>query len=49
MSVPIPVDHLIIDLWSLISFLEKNLQTGTLAYPLGEKAKATVIYMAGMS
>ena len=47
MSDPIPVDHPIVDAWNLISFTEKNLQTGAVAYPLGEKARAAVIYTAG--
>ena len=44
MSDPISADHPILGAWSLISFTEKNLQTGAVAYPLGKKARATVIY-----
>jgi hypothetical protein len=46
MDDSIPPDHRIIGAWRLTSFTEKDLQTGSVAYPLGEKAKAIVIYTA---
>jgi hypothetical protein len=47
LSDPISADHPIVGAWTLTSFVEKNLQTGAVAYPLGERARAAVIYTAG--
>jgi hypothetical protein len=44
MGDAIPSDHLIVGAWRLVSFTEKDLQTGAVAHPLGERAKAAVIY-----
>ena len=44
MSEPIQQGHPIIGTWRLTSFTEENLQTGTVNYPFGEKARALVVY-----
>jgi hypothetical protein len=46
MSEPKYTDHPIVGTWRLISFTEKNLETGAISYPFGEAAKALVIYGA---
>jgi hypothetical protein len=43
---PISVDHPIVGAWRLTSLTERNLQTGAIAFPLGESERATVIYTA---
>ena len=47
MADTIPPDHPIVGVWSLTSFTERNLQTGTVTHPFGQRAKAAVIYTAG--
>lgn len=47
MNDSISADHPIVGAWSLIAFTEKDLHTGAVAYPLGQKARAAVIYTAG--
>jgi hypothetical protein len=39
-------NHLIVGTWRLISFVEEDLKTGAVAYPLGRNASAIVIYSA---
>jgi len=39
-------DHPIAGTWRLLSCTEKNLETGAVSYPLGEKAAAIMIYTA---
>jgi hypothetical protein len=46
MSEQIPAGHPIVGTWRLSSFTEQNLETGQVSYPIGEKAKAIVIYTA---
>jgi len=40
------VSHPIVGTWRLTSFTERDLTTGAVAYPMGEGAKAMVIYTA---
>jgi Lipocalin-like domain len=39
--------HPIVGTWSLQSFTERDIKTNALSYPMGERPKATVIYIAG--
>jgi hypothetical protein len=43
---PILREHSIVGAWRLTSFTERNLETGTVAYPFGKGARASVIYTA---
>ena len=39
-------DHLIVGTWQLVSLAEKDVETGAVTYPMGERARAAVIYTA---
>jgi hypothetical protein len=42
----IPPDRPIVGAWQLVSFTEKDIETGEVTHPTGERAKAAVIYAA---
>jgi len=46
MPAPLHDDYPIIGTWRLTSFTERNLETGAVSHPFGEKARAIVIYTA---
>ena len=46
MAHPIPPDHPIVGAWQLVSFTGKDIETGAVTHPMGERAKAAVIYTA---
>ena len=44
MNTPIYSNHPIVGTWRLTSFTEQNLETETVSYPFGKRARAIVIY-----
>ena len=46
MTHPVSPDHPIVGAWQLVSFTEKDIETGTVTHPMGQRAKAAVIYTA---
>ena len=43
---PISPDHPIVGAWRSVSFTENDIETGAVTHPMGERARATVIYTA---
>ena len=46
MSASVDKNHPIVGTWRLISFTDRNLDTGAVSYPFGDSARAFVIYTA---
>ncbi|MBV8737228.1 MAG: lipocalin-like domain-containing protein [Alphaproteobacteria bacterium] len=46
MAHAISPDHPIVGTWQLVSFTENDIETGAVTHPMGERAKAAVIYTA---